>query len=175
MSRENLSPMQCWYVIHTKPMQEERAASNLSAWGIEILAPKINEPRYNPYSGKAIRIVKPLFPRYIFARFNARELLHKVSFTRGLQGVVSFGDGPCTVDDEIIELLKARQGSDGLIQLGEYLSPGDKVIIKDGPLKNFVGIFEGNVKENDRISIMLTTVRYQNHIVIDRDLVKKAS
>ncbi|HZG51909.1 MAG TPA: transcription termination/antitermination NusG family protein [Pyrinomonadaceae bacterium] len=175
MSGDNLNPMPCWYVIHTKPMQEERAASNLCAWGIETLSPRINEPRYNQYSGKAIRIIKPLFPRYIFARFNARDLLHKVSFTRGILGVVSFGDGPCQVDDDIIELLKARLGENGLIQLGEYLSPGDRVIIRDGPLKNFVGIFEGRVKENDRISIMLTAVRYQNHIVIDRDLVRKAS
>jgi transcriptional antiterminator RfaH len=156
-------------------MQEERAASNLCAWGFETLSLRINEPRYNPYSGKAIRIIKPLFPRYIFARFNARDLLHKVSFTRGLLGVVSFGAGPCKVDDEIIAHLKARQGEDGLIQLGEYLSPGDRVIISDGPLKNFVGIFEGKVKEDDRISIMLTAVRYQNHIVIDKGLVRKAS
>src|SRR5215207_6175857 len=127
MSREQIDLSQGWYVIHTKPMQEERVVSNLHAWGVETLLPKIRELRHNPYSGKPTEIVKPLFPRYMFARFNADALLHKVSYTRGVQGVVSFSGVPCRVDDHIIELLRARQGADGLIKLGESLSPGDKV------------------------------------------------
>jgi hypothetical protein len=46
-------------------------------------------------------------------------------------------------------------------------------LVKDGPLKNFAGIFEREMKDVDRIRILLETVSYQAHIEIDRDMVKK--
>src|SRR5689334_16613864 len=80
-----------WYVVHTNPKQEERADSNLRAWGVETLHPKLKTRRFNEFTGAPTVTTKPLFPRYIFAKFNAREQLAKISFTRGVHYVVSFG------------------------------------------------------------------------------------
>ena len=81
-----------WYVVHTNPKQEERADSNLRAWGVETLHPKLKTRRFNEFTGAPTVTTRPLFPRYIFAKFNAREQLAKISFTRGVHYVVSFGD-----------------------------------------------------------------------------------
>jgi transcriptional antiterminator RfaH len=162
-----------WYVIHTKAKQEARADSNLRAWQVQTFVPKFKERRYNEYSGKVTYQVKPLFPSYIFARFKPDDLLHKVRFTRGVNNVVSVGGKPAPVDDEIIEIILARAGTDGVVQIREELRPGDKVMIHKGPLRNFIGIFEGHHKDEERVSILLEEVTYQNRLVIEREAVKK--
>src|SRR5215208_2764465 len=83
-----------WYVICTHPRQEDRAESNLIAWSVETFAPQIKKKQYNQFTGVAIQLPKPLFPRYIFARFKLNEMLHKVRYTRGVHSVVGFGAGP---------------------------------------------------------------------------------
>src|SRR5215211_1875734 len=92
-----------WYAVRTHVNQESRAEANLKAWQLETFFPKIKEQRRNQFSGALTSLTKPLFPRYIFARFDLERSLHKVSFVRGVQNVVSFGGIPSPVDDEIIE------------------------------------------------------------------------
>ena len=162
-----------WYAIQTKSKQEDRADSNLKAWRVKTFAPKIKERRYNEYSGKVSYLVRPLFPGYIFARFKVDELLHKVKFTRGVNNVVSVGGKPAPIDDEVIEIMLAREGTDGLVHIGEELRPGDKVVVKNGPLRDFVGIFEGYHNDEERVSILLEMVTYQSRLVVDREAVRK--
>src|SRR5215216_2449652 len=161
-----------WYVICTHPRQEDRAESNLNAWNVETFAPRIKKKRYNQFTGAAIQLVKPLFPRYIFAILKLSEMLQKARYTRGVHSVVGFGAGPSPVDEVIIKIIRSRIGDDGFIQLGERLKVGDAVMIKDGSLRNFTGIFERDIKESDRVMILLNTISFQGHLQIDRDLVR---
>lgn len=163
----------CWYAIHAKPKQEGRAESNLLAWGVETFVPRVKERRYNRIIGAATYHIKPLFPRYLFARFKASELLHKVCFTRGISSVVGFGDGPIPLDNEIISFIKAQAAADGFIHLGEDLKAGDKVVIEDGLFQQLSGIFEREIKESNRVVILLTTIKYQSHVLIDKESVRK--
>lgn len=162
-----------WYAIFTHARQEGRAEDNLKAWRVETFAPRIRQSRY--YNGSLIQTVKPLFPRYIFARFKVDDLLHKVTFTRGVSGVVSFGGTPTPVDDQIIDIIKSQTAEDGYIQMVETLRAGDAVEIKDGPLKNFRGIFERAVKHSDRVRLLLTAISFHGHIEVPRGLVRKVS
>jgi transcriptional antiterminator RfaH len=164
-----------WYVVYTKPKQEDRAVFNLRSWNVEVFAPRLKERRRNEFTGKVSWHVKSMFPRYIFARFRANELLYKVNFTRGVQNVVSFSNGPTPVSDEIIELIQLQQGENGFIIPGEELRIGDRVTIKEGPLKDFKGVFEESASDSGRVSILLTTVSYQTRVVIEREMVRKAS
>jgi transcription elongation factor/antiterminator RfaH len=173
MSNDDAENASRWYAIHAHPKQEDRANLNLRAWNVETFHPKIKERRYNQYSGKAICSVKPLFPRYLFARFNAELLLRKVWFTRGVQCVVGFGGHVQPIDDRVISIIKSRVGDDGLVRMAEELEAGDEVVINDGPFKNFRGIFERQMKETDRVMILLTTINYQSHILIDREMIVK--
>jgi transcription elongation factor/antiterminator RfaH len=164
-----------WYALHTHRLQEERASENLNAWGVETFSPKYRERRPNPYTGRPVYFTRPLFPRYIFARFDAGRSLRKVWFTRGVHRVVGFGDGPTPVEDEIIELFKSRVGPDGLIQFNQEFKPGDKVIIRDGPLANLQGIFERDIEDGERVSMLLTAISYQGRVTIERQFLKKIS
>lgn len=163
-----------WYVVHTNPKQEERANQNLVAWGVETLHAKLKTRRHNEFTGVPTYITQPLFPRYIFARFNAREQLSKILFTRGVHNVVCFGDTPACVSEEIIEVIRARIDQNGFVKANNDLKPGDRVVISAGPLRNLIGIFEREVKGSDRIMILLTAIGYQGHLVVERDLIKRA-
>lgn len=164
-----------WYAINTKPRQEERAESNLNAWQVETFVPRIRKRRRGHVAGEVRYATKILFPRYIFARFDANVMLHKISFTRGVQSVVHFGGGPVPVDEEVMTIMQARTGTDGFIRVGEELKPGDHVMIKAGAFENFIGVFERELADADRVKILLTTISHQSHITIDRTLVRKLS
>jgi len=164
----------CWYVIHTHAKQEDRAEGNLKVLGTQVFSPKIRESRYNKYTNALTFVTKPFFPRYIFTRFKIDDLYHKVRFARGVYSLVTFGGVPTPVDEGLIALIRANIGVDGFVTIGEDLRPGDKVVIKGGPLKNFAGVFVREMKGADRIRILLQTVSFQAHIEIERDMVEKS-
>jgi transcriptional antiterminator RfaH len=162
-----------WYVVHTNPKQEERANNNLRAWGVETLNPKLRMRRFNQFTGAPSYISQPLFPRYIFAKFNACRQLPKIWFTRGVHEIVSFGGKPASVDEDIIRLIHDRIDNNGFVQIGDDLKCGDKVVVKAGPLRNFSGIFERELKEKDRVIVLLTAISYQGCLVVSRDLLQR--
>jgi transcriptional antiterminator RfaH len=144
---ENMS----WYAIHTKPRQEERASENLAAWGVETLA-----PQSRPLS--ADKHVGPLFPGYIFARFDFSRMFRKIQFTRGVTYVVGFGGIPAPIEDELIAVIRDRQGVSDSGCRETTLQPGDRVVIHSGPLSNFMGVFERELPNHMRVQILLKTI-----------------
>jgi transcriptional antiterminator RfaH len=161
-----------WYAVYTRPRQEGRAESNLRAGGVEIFAPAIKERRRGRYSG-VTHVFKLLFPGYLFAHFDAGRMLHKVSNTRGVNQVVNVCGEPAPIDDSVIELIQSQAGEDGYIKIGEQFEAGDKVLIKDGPFANLVGVFERNIKSSERVMILLAAVQYQSHVLVNIEQIKK--
>lgn len=172
MGGEKIDENLRWFVIQTKPKQEDRADSNLKAWMIETFTPRLRECCCNKYTGERTYVTKHLFPRYIFARFDAGNALHNVHFTRGVHSVVSYGNKPAPVDDQIIAVIRSRIGEDGCVKLYDDLKPGDEVVINNGPLRNFTGVFDRKIDDTNRVMILLTTVSYQARVVVERELVQ---
>src|SRR6266478_515501 len=114
-----------WYAIYTKAKEEGRAGSNLQGWGVKTFMPRTKELRRIEHSRRQASSVKYLFPRYIFAQFDAASLLHKVNYTRGVCQVVSFGNGPTPVDDVLIDTIKSQIGKEGFISVDEDFNCGD--------------------------------------------------
>ena|SRR2546423_1808407 len=173
MYGDQVNSVPCWYVIHTHPKQEDRADYNLRAWNIETFSPKFRECRRNPFTGEPSYAIKPLFPGYIFARFEVGSLYHKIRYTRGIHSVVSFDTYPIPVDQEIIDLIQQRVSKDSFVKLAGELVPGDQVVIKEGPLKDFTGVFLQELKESQRVVILLNTVSYQARALVDKEILKK--
>lgn len=172
MAYDRLDNIKRWYVLWTHPRQEDRAASNLRAWEVETLNPKFRQTRYDEHKRIVCHAIKCLFPRYIFAYFEANNLLHKVRFTRGVQNVLSFGGVPTPVGQDVIDMIRNRHQPDGLVRMGRQPGLGDEVRIKHGLFSNFVGIFEREIQDSDRVSILLKTVSYQARVEIDKTLIE---
>lgn len=164
-----------WYLIRTHPRQESRVEANLRTLNMETFVPMYRSRVQNQYTNQVTYVPRPLFPGYIFAHFKINELYHKISYTRGVHSLVSFSDQPATVDDEVIALIQSRAGKDGLVRIEEALTPGDQVVVKAGPFKNLTAVFERTMSDADRVLLLLQTVNYQAHIIVDRHAIKLAA
>jgi transcription elongation factor/antiterminator RfaH len=161
-----------WYAIHTHPKQENRAESNLRVLKAEIFFPRMKDCRVNELTDELCYFIKPLFPRYLFARFALCNLLHKVRFTRGVHSIVSIGNVPAPVDDMVIEIIASQIDETGYVKIGAALRPGTKVLIQAGTFKGLTGIFEREASAADRIKILLDSVCFQAHLEVERKYVK---
>jgi len=175
-TNENLSlpALPPWFVIQTKPSEEVRAQANLSAWGLQTFAPLRRVSKVNQFTGKPSFFSKPLFPRYIFARFDPDLFWHKVSYTRGVQKVLSFGLGPVPVSEQTIEAIRARMDRDGYVRIGEDFEPGERVRIKHGSWRGVEGIFDSRITDSERVKILLTSIKYQASITVPGEMVERA-
>jgi transcriptional antiterminator RfaH len=159
-----------WYVVQTKPRQDARAESNLRRWNIQTFAPHVREQRRTA-GGEIAHRVAPLFPSYLFARFDAEALGGKIRLTRGIQRIIGFGEYATPVDDAIIRVIEEQIGDDGLVRPREA-QPGDAVEIIDGPLRSLVGVFERHTCARDRVVILLTTIGCRPRVEIEETAIR---
>lgn len=151
-----------WYALHTKPREEAVAEVFLNQSSVEAFYPKVAPG-------------KPLFRGYIFAKFDVKTQLRLVKYSKGVSSIVCFGEEPAPIDDSIIQMIKSRL-KDGFV----YLDPpsftkGEKVEIKEGPLEGVSGIFDGGVKDSDRVIILLNMITSQSRIILPASILRKVS
>ena len=156
-----------WYCLNTRPQQEQRAIENLRNQRIESLLPLTRQRRVTDYTDRVLTL--PLFPRYVFARFDLDRNYRSVSSTRGVKSIVTIGELPATVPDEVIDELMARMDSDGftqtddgLIVSGIALRSGDKVIGTElaGAWYGCEGIFQSCEKGRVRVLMEMLSRQY---------------
>ena len=89
--------------------------------------------------------------------------------------MVSFNGKPVPIDDEVIDFFKSRIGQNGFLNIGEPLKPGDKIRITSGPWQELVGVVERDLTTSERVLILMTSINYQGHLTVDKNLVEKLS
>ena len=159
-----------WYAIQTKPRQEDLAVLSLNRFGLHTFSPKLQQVKL--LRGEVRPVIKPLFPGYIFSRFDLSLSTRAVKYAHGVKGIVSFGEKPTPVDDEIIAIIKSRM-NDGYIRIETRFQPGDKVLVESGPLRGLVGIFEREMKDAERVVILLEAINFQARFVVDQLCLRK--
>lgn len=158
-----------WYAVNTKPRQEGLAEQNLQRLGVETLYPLLRQ-------NKVIRrrrqsVLSPLFPRYLFARFNLEAHYRAVRYTRGVQEVVAFGAEPARVDEAVIESIQSRLHNGCLTVQSVSFLPGQAVRIHGGPLRGIEAVFEKELSDPQRVILLLNTLSYQARVVLEREYV----
>jgi transcriptional antiterminator RfaH len=153
-----------WYVVRTKPHQEQSVESNLSRVGIEILCPRIREQKI--VRRKMQPVITPLFPGYLFARFCLSQS-RMVMYASGVRNLVSFGHAPATVNCEIIDGIRERL-QDGVVDLKlPSFTRGDVVRIKEGPLCGLEAVFEKEMIGQQRAMLLMKTLTCQVRVSLD--------
>jgi transcriptional antiterminator RfaH len=160
-----------WYSIYTKPKQEDKVEENLARASVEVFNPKLRRKRL--IRGKYERVIRPLFPNYLFAKFDPSLQYHMIKYTRGVSGIVGNRGSPWPVSEDIIEIIKSRMNDEGLIVINPDIKVGDKVEITEGPFKGFIGIFEREMRDSERIIVLLNTIEYRASLDIEKELLRK--
>lgn len=144
-----------WYVVQTKPRQEQRALLNLERQGFCCYLPMRAKKRSKNNSSA----FEPLFTNYLFIQLDM-SLTGKswipVRSTLGVSRLVSFGSEPLRVDPALIKIIENYE-KDLLIQGPEPLFvTGQKVSVTDGPFKGIEAVFE--LEDGDARSIVLIEI-----------------
>jgi transcriptional antiterminator RfaH len=146
-----------WYAVYTKTKKEDSVAFLLQNIGLEVLNPKIKFRKFK--RNKLTDVIEPLFPCYLFAYFDKDKYSHLITYTRGVRYIVG-KKSPVVVQDEVVNLIKDGIEDNNIIVIKpSTFRNGDKVLIKDGPFKDFYGIFEKEIKGHERVMILLETMQ----------------
>jgi transcriptional antiterminator RfaH len=142
-----------WHAIYTKTKKEDSVAFRLQNIGVEVLNPRLKSRKFK--NNRRIEVTEPLFPCYFFARFDTDKYSHLIKYTRGVRYVVG-RNNPLSVPADVIQAIKENMDENNIVIVKPWrLSRGDKVLIRDGPFRDFHGIFEKEIKGPERVTILL--------------------
>jgi len=158
-----------WFVINTKHHHEGIAEQSLKRLGLETFCPPIRQTKV--IRRRKQTVVRPLFPGYLFARFDLSTYYRAVSYAQGVRKLVSFGPMPEAVDEGIIQSIKSRM-HEGYIQIpSTRFVPGQTVRIQEGPFHGLEALFEESLNDCQRVVLLLRTISFQARVVVGLDQV----
>ncbi len=138
-----------WYVLFTKPLKERAVYDRLAKQGVEVYLP------FYPLTASR-RAPRPLFPRYLFARWEFEALaLDAIRWTPGLVSILRFGEEYARVPEEIIAHIQRRIAECGDPHQVPFQA-GQRVRFQEGhPLANLEAIFERPCSDAKRACVLL--------------------
>jgi transcriptional antiterminator RfaH len=167
-------PPLAWFVIQTKPKKEEEAKSYLSMKGLEIFNPLMEN--FVIRNGTLNKELKPLFPGYMFGKFDLEKDYALVRWGKGVKKVLGLGGNyPTSVCEEVIEIIKRRTDSNGIVRKSYHFEANDRIRIKSGPLKDLLGIFERWVSDSERVKVLLNLIGYQPAVEMHYSMIEKVA
>ena len=150
-----------WYAVHSRPKQELRALENLQNQGYEAWLPMISVEKLR--RGRVTEVIEPMFSRYLFIRLDMEHTnWTPIRSTLGVSRLVSFGNRPAPIAEELIQAL--RQMPDRSPE--RLLQPGQAVRMIDGPLKGLEGIYQQADGEL-RAMVLVDLLSKQHSILVD--------
>ena len=126
-----------WYPVYTYPKAEKKAHQALLNKGIETYLPLRRQLKQ--WSDRKKWIDEPFIKSYLFVRITQQEQT-EVLMTKGITRFIYFGGKVTSMPDKQLEDLKLLMASAVELEVTEEnLLPGEKIILKAGPLKGMVG------------------------------------
>jgi transcriptional antiterminator RfaH len=143
-----------WYLVYTKPRQEEVALTNLVRQGYGVYLPRVRQARKR--QGRRMLVVEPLFPRYLFIHLDTHtDNWGPIRSTLGVASLVRFGREPARIPDELVAFLKTREGEAGLHEWAEQsYRAGERVRVADGAFRGYEGILLAR-NSRERVVVLL--------------------
>jgi transcriptional antiterminator RfaH len=154
-----------WFCVRSQQKHELVAARHLRLLDqVSVFNPRIHFAR--PIRQRKVWVTQPLFPGYLFARFNWRESLCKVYYAPGVQCVVHFGNGWPTVPEPVIEEIRALVGPNETYVLSEEVSPGEEVQIIGDSFEGLSAVVTQVLPGRQRVALLLEFLGRQTTIEI---------
>jgi transcription antitermination factor NusG len=152
-----------WFALQVRTRQEASVGEQLCRQGYERFLPLYKVRKR--WSDRIKEVEAPLFPGYLFCRFNPHDRL-PILKTPGVIQVVGFKDGPTAVDESEILSLQTLVAAGVPHQPWPFLAAGDRVRIESGPLVGLEGIL-AEVKRSHRLVLSVTLLQRSVAVEID--------
>lgn len=154
-----------WYGIRTRSNHERVAAIVLNGKGYDPYLPLYHLRRRR--ADAVVESEHPLFPGYVFCRFDSNKRL-PILMTTGVISVVGIGREPVAIPDEEIEAVKAVLRSGLPAEPCDYLREGQRVRVTEGSLEGVEGILVKR-KNQSRMVVSVTMLQRSISVEIDGD------
>ncbi len=126
-----------WYALQVRTRYERMVFDSLVDKGYEAFLPLCHTTRQ--WSDRQKKVSAPLFPGYLFCRFNAQER-SPIIRTAGMIQIVGYGHMPVPLDEQEIAAIETVVDSGLPNEPCSFLDIGDSVMITAGPLAGLEGI-----------------------------------
>jgi transcriptional antiterminator RfaH len=158
-----------WYACYTRARAEKRVAELLADRGVEAFLPLV--PRLSQWKDRRTVVEWPMFPSYVFGRFDLR-CAHEVLAIPGVTALVRAAGRPLAIPDSeienvrrFVELLRSG-GRDAPELKPRPFERGEWVEVVDGPWQGLRGVVVGN-RNRGRVLVGLTAIGQGMEIQID--------
>ena len=145
-----------WFILQFKSNSHHLAAKNLTRQGFETFLP-LHETTSRRTS-RFINTSKPLFPGYMFIRFDKAESeWHKINSTYGVSRLITFNSHLKSIPTSFVDHLMKRYDLSGKLIPIKKLKKGDHVTLLKGPFANFIATvekYEAEQRRGMRIDLM---------------------
>jgi transcriptional antiterminator RfaH len=131
-----------WIVIYTKPRQEMRAKENLENLNLNVSFPM--RPVEKVTKGVVDIRMEPLFPRYIFIRYDPgvfQRVSHTFRSLRGVSQIVKFGGKFAELDDKTFEEILRFEKTISSKPIRAY-EAGERVIFTHNSFRNISALYQ---------------------------------
>lgn len=159
-----------WFALQVRSRWEAPTAELLRGKGYDTLLPTYTSRR--KWSDRVKVVESPLFPGYVFCRFDVHNRL-PVLITPGVISVVGRGKSPVAVEDAEIQSIQAAIGSGVNLEPWPYMEIGERVRITHDVLDGMEGILT-SFKGSHRVIISVTLLRRSVALEIDRSRIVPA-
>ena len=152
-----------WYALQVRSRKENYVASQIQGRGFELLLPTYKSIRQ--WSDRKKELEQPLFPGYLFCRFDFQDRRPLIT-TPGVLQIVGNGRMAIPVSDDEISALRLAVASEMPKQPWPYLEVGQRVRVNYGTLTGLEGILV-NVKGNHRVVLSVTLLQRSVAMEVD--------
>ena len=139
--------------------------------GYEVFYPTFTTTRQ--WSDRVKSLSFPLFPGYVFCRFNVHARL-PILITPGVNQVVGAGKTPTVVDEAELSAIRRVMQSGVAAQPWPYLRVGETVQIENGPLEGMTGIVT-RIKNSCRLVVSVSLLMRSVSVELDSHWIKPVS
>lgn len=158
------SPHSAWFAVNSKTNRERRVATALRNQGYEVFLPTYKVRRR--WSDRIKEFLAPLFPSYVFCRFDPGDKLPLLK-TPGVLSIVCVGSRPVSVDEEELENVRAMVGSGLPAYPWPYLKSGQSVTIAEGPLRGLRATLVETQTSGRKLIVSITMLNRSIAVDID--------
>jgi transcription antitermination factor NusG len=157
-----------WFALQTRSRYEHFVAAMLRGKGYELFLPVYTSQRR--WSDRMRNLELPLFPGYLFCRFNPLDRF-PIVVTPGVLQVVGIGKNPVPIADAEIVALQTAVQSGLPREPWPFLQIGQRVRVECGPLCGLEGILTG-FKGHHRLVLSVTLLQRSVAVQVEESWVR---